>query len=468
MVETSGSFDFNKTPLKIWTIWPSMPVPLEVSIYGRCGCGCLYCFANLNRDAARRRSNYINPIEKLLEKMSRDMSAEYSPIGYFLRNKYPICLSNTTDPFQPIERKYRASLGFLKWAAAMKHPLAIQTKGGILADPEEFERYAPLVHKGKDTVYITITTLDDGQARRIEPGSPPPSERLKLAEKFAARGVPVSVGLNPYVAAWLPDKAAYCKALSNAGVKGIWFEYLHLSKKQVKVLPEAFAEYKAYANLAEDYVAVFPELKEWYLAAREHGLIFYPDMYIDAWMGYVSPFADCHSAEDYGPGARLFTYTGDFMRLVQDVSHDGPAFTGDLEYRPGQKVLIRWANIEAFLRLSGLENPLFDTNDFWLPYNLKLKADRHAWNHILGKRARFYDILRYFWNHPHENAQLCWDNPLLQVLEDFTRNIWIIDDDKNVQAVYNPDVRFESPIPEAYDYNRYEKRKYELIHLQLK
>jgi len=441
-----ASFDFNKTSLKIWSIWPSMPVPLEASIYGVCGGGCFYCFANLNRSAAERVPNYHNPVEKMLEKMSREMAMEHSPIGYFLRNKYPICLSNTTDPFQPIENKYRASLAFLKWAGAMNHPVAIQTKGGILADSGEFERYAPLIRQGKDTVYITITTLDDDLARQIEPGSPVSSDRLKLVEKFTAQGVPVSVGLNPYVAAWVPDKAAYCKALSDAGARGIWFEYLHFSKKQIKELPKAFAKYQASANLAEDKAAVFPEMKEWYLAAREHGLIFYPDMYIDAWMGYVSPYSDCHSQEDYGPGARLFTYGTDFMRLVQEISHDGPAFTGDLDYRPGKKVVVRWADIEAFLRLSGLENPIFDTGAFWLPYNLFIDADRHAWNYALGKRARFYDILRYFWNNPDENSQFCWDNPLLQVMKDFQRNIFILDNDRNVMALYNPDIRFESPL----------------------
>jgi DNA repair photolyase len=189
-----------------------MPVPLEVSIYGLCSSMCVYCFANLNRQGKKRIPSLVNPVEKLIDRLSKERQKEFSALGYFLRNKYPICFSNTTDPFQRAETKARASLAFLKWAAAMKQPLCIQTKGGILDDPKEFARYAPYIQSDKDTVYITITTLDDDISRKIEPGSPTASERLKLIEKLRAQDVPVSVGLNPYVAEWVPDKAAYCNA----------------------------------------------------------------------------------------------------------------------------------------------------------------------------------------------------------------------------------------------------------------
>jgi DNA repair photolyase len=423
------------------------------------------CFANLNRQFKKRVPNLENPVEKLIDKFSRERQKEHSAIGYFLRERYPICFSNTTDPFQQAEKKVRASLAFLKWAAAMDHPICVQTKGGILAEPGEFERYSPYIRHGKDTVYVTITTLDDDLSRKIEPGSPPTSERLRIIEKLKANGVPVSVGLNPYVAEWVPDKAAYCSALANAGVRGMWFEYLHFSKKQAAMLPKEYSRYAELANLAQNYASVFHEIKEWYITARDHGLIFYPDPYIDAWLGYVSPYPDCHSVQDYGPGAKLFTYVYDFMKHVQHVSYDGPAFTGDLEYRTGRKVIVKWSNVEAYLKKAGLENTSLDTNEFWIPFNAKQNADRHAWKAALGTRAPLYRILRHFWNNPHENAQLCWDNPLLQVLKNSENNKWVRDENHDIIGIYNPEIRMQSPIPEACDNKYFTEHQDEFIEL---
>jgi DNA repair photolyase len=427
----------------------------------------VYCFANLNRKAKGRVPNFVNPIEKLVDRLSRERAKQYSPIGYFLRNKYPIGFSNTTDPFQSVESKFRASLAFLKWAAAMNQPLWIQTKGGILADPGEFEKYSPFIRAQKDVVYITITTLDDDIARRFEPGSPTPSERLKLAEKLAEKGVPVIVGCNPYVAEWVPDKTVYCETLVDVGARGIWLTHLHLLKSQASTLADD-SELPKLANRGKDFLANFQDLKDWYVTTRDHGLIFFPNPYIDAWLGYASPFSDCVKADDFGPNAKLFTYTYDFMKHVQYVSHDGDAFTGDLEYKPGEKVVVRWANLEAHLRKSGLDNVLLDTNEFWIPHDARLSADRHEWKITLGTRASLYSVLRYFWNHAHENAQLCWDNPLLQVLKNFETDKWIVDYDHNLIGIYNPDIRMQSPIPEAYDYRDYVGHEDEFIVLDEK
>jgi DNA repair photolyase len=456
--------DFLSDPLKLWGIWPALPTPVEVSIYGMCDLSCAYCFSNNNRKAKHRQMNPVNPIDKLIPKLSRVIQDEYSPIGYFLRNKYPIVFSNTCDPFMKAEKTHRASEAFLKWASAMNQPLSIQTKVGILEDPEEFKRYSEYIRPQKDTVYITISTLDEDIARRFEPGSPAPSKRLEVAEKFASKGIPVTVGLNPYISAWVPDKAAYCKAVAAAGIRGVWFGYLHFSKAQASVVSDTFKEYVKVANFADDcWPVACQEIMEWYLTCKDHGLLFFPDPYIDARLGYLSPYQECLSPDDFGPDARLFDYSYEFMRTVQDIAHDGDAFEGDLKYRPGQKVLVQWSNIASFLQHAGLENPLLNVDDFWIPYNMKIHSDRHAWNAALGKRAPLYEVLRYFWNNPHENAQFCWDNPLLQVMKDLDTNEWITDEEHNLLAVYNPEFRTSYAIPEAYDVKEFWKRQDEFI-----
>jgi DNA repair photolyase len=442
--------------MQLWGIFPSIQIPIEISIYGHCDGECFYCFARLNRLARKQPPNLQNPTDRLLKKLSRAMQQEYSLWGYFLRNGYPIAFSSTCDPFMRGEKTERASLSFLRWASEANQPLWIQTKGGILAEPEEWDRYEPFIRPRKDVVYLTITTLDDALAEKAEPGSPLPSERLILLEKLTAKGVPVIVGCNPCVEGWIPDKAAYCEALANAGARGIFHQYLKFTKRQASLVSQPWAAYREIGQQDRPLSANFQDLKEWYLTAQRHGLMFYPDFYTDTAMGYLTPFTLGVEEADFGPKARLFTATNDFMRMVQHVSHDGPAFTGDLQYREGKKVVVQWKNIEAFFQKNGLDNPLLDTKDFWRAFDRQENADKHRWTNALGQRARLYDILRYYWNNPHENAQMCWDNPLLQILKDPENNHWIQDEDENVIGVYNPGIRMLPEPPEFYDVRHFD------------
>jgi hypothetical protein len=104
-------------------------------------------------------------------------------------------------------------------------------------------------------------------------------------------------------------------------------------------------------------------------------------------------------------------------------------------------------------------NLLPDTKDFWRAFDATHDADKRRWTGTLGKRARLYEILRYYWNNPHESAQMCWDNPLLQILKDIGENKWIMDEDKNVIGIYNPDIRLLPRFPEAYDYERFDSEE---------
>jgi DNA repair photolyase len=455
-MEERAMTDFKKKPMQLWGIFPSIQIPIEISLYGHCDGECFYCFARLNRLARKTPPHPQNPTREILARLSREMSRKHSLFGYFLRNGYPIAFSSTCDPFMRGEKTERASLAFLRWASEANQPLWIQTKGGILAEPEEWDRYEPFIRPRKDVVYLTITTLDDALAEKAEPGSPLPSERLILAEKLTAKGVPVIVGCNPSIKEWISDKAAYCEALANAGARGIFHQYLTFTQQQASLVPESWAEYREIARQGDSLPANFQDLKDWYLTARQYGLMFYPGFDTDAAMGYLTPFSTCIEASDFGPKARLFTATIDFMRMVQRVSHGGPAFTGDLQYRKGKKIVVQWRDIEAFFKKNGLDNPLLETKDFWRAFDIRQEADKRRWTNTLGQRARLYDILRYYWNNPHENAQVCWDNTLLQILKNFEEDKWIADEDGNVIGVYNPDIRMLPEPPEAYDVERFD------------
>lgn len=398
-------FDFNDKPVHVYGIWPQTPFPVEVSIYGYCRMSCSFCFANRNREAAGQGLRPKNSAPALLRKLDRAMADEHDPLGFFLREGYPVCFSNTTDPFQRDETTYRASETFLAWCQANRVPVYLQTRGNVLW--QEWDRYAPLLEPGRVVAYVSLCQLDDKLRRRHEPGALPLPERWALVRRLSDRGVPVVAACNPYLKDWVPDPDAYCRLAAGHGARGVWLEALHLTGAQANVLPLTYRDdVLMKANLQPMYL--IGQLKEWYKATARHGLDFFPCPRWDGYFGHKAAHPEC--ADPAWLGGKTLDFN---FRLLKAVSRLSEAEGGAL-------VAFGWPEVKACLDALGVPNPRLSTEPFWYPYNAAVKADYSAWRARLGRRAPFHEIVRYFWNHPWENQHLVWYHPLVQAAREGT------------------------------------------------
>lgn len=416
-------FDFSEAPdaIRLFGIFP-LSQPLEVSIYSLCTLSCSYCFSNLSRLAADDSLNMKNPTNALFSRIARCMADERDPVGFFLREKYPICFSNTTDPFQREEKKYRSSEAFLRWAQADEIPLWIQTKGNVLH--EEFDRYAPFLAPGRDVVYISITHQDDQTRKRHEPGALSVEGRWELAAMLRARDIPVVIACNPYLKEWVPDSHAYCEKARDVGAAGIWWDPLHFTKAQAGVLPEVYKPLVPRANLSPGFTMA--QVKQWYKACEDVGIDFFPAFDWDAHFGHRAAYAEC--CDPAWLGGKVFDPSDRVSRMALEVSRgckDAP-------------VMFSWPDIRALLEATGLPNPVLKTRPFWMPYNARINADYRSWSACLGKEAPLYEILRYFFNHPFENRNLVWHNPKMRALFDREKNLYVSDEEGDLIALFDP------------------------------
>jgi DNA repair photolyase len=81
---------------------------------------------------------------------------------------------------------------------------------------------------------ITLDTDQDDLGKKIAPGAPLISTRLKHIERLTASGHKVIVLMCPYVDAWYKDIEGFVARLYEIGVTGIWAEPLHLSRTKYK------------------------------------------------------------------------------------------------------------------------------------------------------------------------------------------------------------------------------------------
>lgn len=196
-------------------------LPLEVSL-NFCSMGCKYCFSNLN--SPNRQADTKQIMNLLNKHQERDSFA-----AFLLREKYPIQCSNHVDFFA--SSNWKIADPIMQTLVAMDIPFSLQTKGSKHV-------YEAIEYLPQTVWYVSIATLNEDIARKVEPGAFSIAERLKMLEKIVERGDRVTVGINPLVPEWIDDPLKMCQELASRGVEGVWVQPLHLSNAQLKVMPQ--------------------------------------------------------------------------------------------------------------------------------------------------------------------------------------------------------------------------------------
>ncbi|WP_243373240.1 PA0069 family radical SAM protein [Microvirga solisilvae] len=176
---------------------PDILFEKSINPYRGCEHGCSYCFARpthayqgLSSGLDFETKIFAKPnAAELLEKELRAPS--YQPTT--------IALGANTDPYQPVERKFRITRSILEVLNRANHPVGIVTKSALVT--RDIDILSQLADKHLVKVALSITTLDPTLARRMEPRAAAPAKRLETVRKLSEAGIPVSVLVAPIIPA---------------------------------------------------------------------------------------------------------------------------------------------------------------------------------------------------------------------------------------------------------------------------
>jgi DNA repair photolyase len=176
---------------------PDIPFEQSINPYRGCSHGCVWCYARPSHSYVglspgldfETRLFYKKDAGAVLEN-------ELARPGYVCR---PITLGANTDPYQPIERRMRVTREILEVLARCRHPVTIITKGALVL--RDLDLLADLAQDGLAGVGVSITTLDDGLKRVMEPQAASPRARLEVVRRLSAAGVPTGVMVAPVIPA---------------------------------------------------------------------------------------------------------------------------------------------------------------------------------------------------------------------------------------------------------------------------
>src|SRR3954471_7266199 len=176
---------------------PDISFDRSINPYRGCEHGCIYCFARpthayqgLSPGLVFETKLFAKPNgAELLEK-------ELSAPGYRPRT---IAMGTNTDPYQPIERKFRITRGILEVLNRFSHPVGLVTKSGLVT--RDLDIFAAMAERSLAKVAVSVTTLDPKLARRMEPRAATPAKRLATIRQLAEAGVPATVMVAPILPA---------------------------------------------------------------------------------------------------------------------------------------------------------------------------------------------------------------------------------------------------------------------------
>ncbi|MFQ5790527.1 MAG: PA0069 family radical SAM protein [Acidobacteriota bacterium] len=174
---------------------PDVPFDQSINPYKGCEHGCVYCFARPTHaflglspglDFESRIFSKPQAPERLRQELSRP--------GY---RRQVLALGANTDPYQPVEGELKLTRRILQVLSEYDHPVSVVTKSNrVLRD---LDILAPMAARKLASVLISVTSLDRGLARRMEPRAPTPERRLQTLSALSEAGVPVGVLASPMI-----------------------------------------------------------------------------------------------------------------------------------------------------------------------------------------------------------------------------------------------------------------------------
>jgi DNA repair photolyase len=204
---------------------PDILFEKSINPYRGCEHGCAYCFARPTH-AFQGLSSGLDFETKIFAKPNAAelLEKELRANGY---QPTTIALGANTDPYQPVERRFRITRSILEVLSRMNHPVGIVTKSALVT--RDLDILTSMAERQLVKVAISVTTLDPRLARRMEPRAAAPSKRLDTIRRLNEAGIPVTVLVAPVIPAINDHEIeAILKACAEAGAQEAGYVLLRL------------------------------------------------------------------------------------------------------------------------------------------------------------------------------------------------------------------------------------------------
>jgi len=125
------------------------------------------------------------------------------------------------DSYQPVEKRYALTRQALKLINKYNFPTHILTKSTLVERDLDILKQINVCNRA--VVSFSFSSVDDEISRFVEPGVPPPSERLQTLKRFKAAGIACGMFLMPVIPFITDGPQLIEKAVKTAKALGLDF-----------------------------------------------------------------------------------------------------------------------------------------------------------------------------------------------------------------------------------------------------
>lgn len=197
-------------------------LPIRFDTYRGCSHACDYCFVKLKYDIQN-----IKPAESVVA--LRDfIDGKRNKLTKWCDFDIPLHWGGESDPFQPVEKKFRRSLECLKVFAETQYPFVVSTKNKLISEGE----YLELIKQCNCVVQFSAACKEYDE---FEKGASTFDERMQAAEEIA-KYKRVIVRVQPYMPYYHKQITQALERFAEVGVYGCVFEAMKYKTKRTKTI----------------------------------------------------------------------------------------------------------------------------------------------------------------------------------------------------------------------------------------
>lgn len=206
--------------------------PYVINPYQGCTFACLFCYAQFSAVAqkeTRKWGKYVKVKINGLEILEKELQ---------IKAPEKVLIGSTTEPFQPVEKKYGLTRGIIRMLNQRKIRYVIMSRSMIL------EEYINVLDSQLcDNVYFTVDSMPEIIKQKFEPYAASSNDSINLVNRLNAGGINAT-------AYFCPVMPFLYKQIKNVlqlrpGVKAE-FEIVNFQmsgiKKIIKIIEQAFPE----------------------------------------------------------------------------------------------------------------------------------------------------------------------------------------------------------------------------------
>lgn len=174
---------------------PDVPFEYSLNPYRGCEHGCPYCYARPSHEYWGLSAGLDFETKIFVKKNAPELLSER------LQKKswtpQVVALSGNTDPYQPVEQELEITRSCIEVFLQHRNPVSFVTKSGRIR--RDLDLLSEMAELDLVSVAVSLTSVDDSLAGKLEPRAARPSLRLRTIEALSEAGVPASILVAPLI-----------------------------------------------------------------------------------------------------------------------------------------------------------------------------------------------------------------------------------------------------------------------------